>query len=152
MSKRGRIGPLCLLCWYTINYCWWNVVQKIPLCITFLLKMMGRKMLCMPWNRRNLRNKWNGEISYYLRCKNIISHCENCPGESQNRRIAAMVYKVVNLPTEVFLMCFLEKGHNRNLADETKSLREKKRMFVMRQIRTKYIIINRKIFDRLKSF
>ena len=63
-----------------------------------------------------------------------------------------MVYKVVNLPTEVFLMCFLEKGHNRNLADETKSLREKKRMFVMRQIRTKYIIINRKIFDRLKSF
>ena len=66
-----------------------------------------------------------------LGVKNILSFCDNCPGQNQNCSIAAaMVYTVMNTPIEVFFMCFLEKGHAENTADEIQSLIERKRMFL----------------------
>ena len=57
--------------------------------------------------------------------KNILSYCDNCPGQNRNRPIAAsIVYAVVNTPIELFFMCFLEKGHTENTADEVHSLIE----------------------------
>ena len=51
--------------------------------------------------------------------KNILSLCDNCPGQNWTRPIAAaMVYTVINPPIAVFFMCFLEKGHTENSGDE----------------------------------
>ena len=83
-----------------------------------------------------------------LGVKNILSFCDNCPGQNRNRPIAAaMVYTVMNTPIEVFFMCFLEKGHTENSADDIHSLIERENnvsvysprdwVVLMRQIKTK---------------
>ena len=63
----------------------------------------------------------------------------------------------MNTPIEVFFMCFLEKGHIENTADEIRTLTEREenifmysprdQMVLMRQTKTKNITINAKLLD-----
>ena len=98
-----------------------------------------------------------------LGIKNILSFCDNCPGQNRNRPIAAaMVYTVMNSSTEVFFMCFLEKVHTENPADEIHSLIERENndsvysprdwVVLMRQIKTKNVSINAKLLDHSRFF
>ena len=75
-----------------------------------------------------------------LGIKNILSFCDNCPG--QNRSLMKM-----NTQIEVFFMYFLEKRHAENAADEIHSFIEREKnvsvysprdwVVLMRQIKTK---------------
>ena len=77
--------------------------------------------------------------------------------QNQNCSIAIIVDTVMNTPIEVFFMCFLEKGHIENTADEIRTLTEREenifmysprdQMFLMRQTKTKNITINAKLLD-----
>ena len=77
--------------------------------------------------------------------------------QNQNCSIAIIVDTVMNTPIEVFFMCFLEKGHIENTADEIRTLTERvenifmysprDQMVLMRQTKTKNITINAKLLD-----
>ena len=77
--------------------------------------------------------------------------------QNQNCSKAIMVDTVMNTPIEVFFMCFLEKGHIENTADEIRTLTEREenifmysprdQMVLMRQTKTKNITINAKLLD-----
>ena len=77
--------------------------------------------------------------------------------QNQNCSIAIIVDTVMNTPIEVFFMCFLEKGHIENTADEIRTLTEREedifmysprdQMVLMRQTKTKNITINAKLLD-----
>ena len=84
--------------------------------------------------------------------RHLIAFCDGCGGQNRNRLMATvMSYIVKSTPIESIFICYLEKGHTENSADDVHSLIEREKVstvhipsdwpVLIRQINTKLNVL-----------